>query len=84
MSWHYHESVMHSVGDYIRKQAHTNGIESFWRVLKRAYNGTFHKLSHKYLDRYVQEFAGKHNGRKLDTMDEMSQLAARMLGKRLK
>ena len=41
--------------------AHTNGIESFWSMLKRAYTGTFHKLSPKYLNRYVQEFSGRHN-----------------------
>ena len=38
-------------------------MESFWSMLKRAHMGTFHKLSPKHLDRYVQEFAGKHNMR---------------------
>ena len=32
-----HESVNHSVGEYVRKQAHTNGVESFWAMLKRGY-----------------------------------------------
>ena len=40
-----HESVKHSVGEYVRGQAHTNGVESFWSMLKRAHVGTFHKLS---------------------------------------
>ncbi len=84
MPWHHHEAVKHSVGEYVRDQAHTNGIESFWSVLKRAYGGTFHKMSHKHLDRYVQEFSGRHNIRELNTADQMSQLAARMRGKRLK
>ena len=35
-----HESVRHSVGEYVRDQAHTNGIESFWSMLKRAHKGT--------------------------------------------
>ena len=31
-----HEAVNHSAAEYVREQAHTNGIESFWAVLKRA------------------------------------------------
>ena len=51
--------------------AHTNGMESFWSMLKRAHIGTFHKLSPKHLDRYVQEFAGKHNMRNSGTLAQM-------------
>ena len=40
-----HEAVCHSVGEYVDGMAHTNGIESFWSMLKRAHKGTFHKLS---------------------------------------
>ena len=79
----WHETVRHSVAEYVRGQAHTNGIESFWAVLKRAHQGTFHKLSPKHLNRYVREFAGKHNLRHLDTQDQMAQVAAALVGKRL-
>ncbi len=78
-----HETVKHSVGEYVRGQAHTNGIESFWATLKRAHTGTFHKLSPKHLDRYVREFAGKHNLRPLDTIDQMRAVAAALVGKRM-
>ena len=78
-----HESVKHSVGEYVRGQAHTNGGESFWSMLKRAHNGTFHKLSPKHLDRYVQEFAGKHNIRGADTLEQMTAVAAGLVGRRL-
>ncbi len=37
-----HEAVEHSVGEYVRAQAHTNGIESFWALPKRGYIGTLH------------------------------------------
>ena len=47
-----HQAVNHSVGEYVRDVAHTNGIESFWSMLKRAYVGVFHQLSAKHLDRY--------------------------------
>ena len=78
-----HEAVKHSVAEYVRDQAHTNGVESFWATLKRAHKGVFHKLSPKHLDRYVQEFAGKHNLRDQNTAAQMAAVAAGLVGKRL-
>ena len=79
-----HESVRHSVGEYVNGMAHTNGIESFWALLKRGYHGTFHHMSEKHLGRYVKEFAGRNNIRDLDTIDQMTSLARGMVGKRLR
>ena len=76
-----HAAVKHSVGEYVRGQAHTNGIESFWSMLKRAHMGTFHKLSPKHLHRYVTEFAGRKNVRHEDTITQMSRLARGLDGK---
>ena len=53
-------------------------------MLKRAHNGTFHKISPKHLDRYIQEFAGRHNLRNEDTVDIMAAIATGMGGKRLR
>lgn len=78
-----HEAVNHSVGEYVRDQAHTNGIESFWAVLKRAYHGTYHHISAKHLHRYVAEFAGKHNVRSCDTIEQMMSVVVGLIGKRL-
>ena len=78
-----HEAVKHSVGEYVRDQAHTNGIESFWAMLKRAHKGTFHKLSAKHLHRYVTEFAGRKNVRREDTITQMRLIARGLSGKRL-
>jgi len=78
-----HETVKHSVGEYVRGQAHTNGVESFWSLLKRAHKGTFHKISPKHLNRYVQEFAGKHNLRSCDTLAQMTAVVAALVGRRL-
>ena len=80
----HHETVKHSVSEYVRDMAHTNGVESFWSMLKRAHKGTFHKLSPKHLDRYVTEFEGKHNLREQDTADQLATIAQRMDGKRLR
>ena len=79
-----HESVNHSAGEYVRGKAHVNGMESFWSMLRRGYYGTFHKMSCKHLDRYVNEFAGRHNIRDLDTIQQMCALAATMPGKQLR
>ena len=78
-----HETVNHSVGEYVRRQAHTNGIESFWAMLKRGWDGTYHKMEEKHLVRYVAEFAGRHNMRDMDTIDQMALLAKSMEGKQL-
>ncbi len=82
--WYDHESVNHSAGEYVRGAAHTNGMESFWAMLKRGYQGTFHHFSEKHTDRYVSEFAGRHNMREADTVDQMGIVAADMVGKRLR
>ncbi len=79
-----HHTVNHSVSEYVNDMAHTNGIESFWSMLKRGYQGIFHKISPKHLDRYVSEFAGRHNARLRDTIDIMVSIVARMVGKRVK
>ena len=78
-----HQTVNHSVGKYVDDQAHTNGIESFWSMLKRGYHATYHKMSAKHLARYVNEFAGRHNARSEDTLDQMAGIACRMSGRRL-
>ena len=79
-----HWSVNHSVSEYVRGQVHVNGVESFWSMLKRGYQGTFHKFSPKHLQRYVDEFSGRHNVREMDTVDQMAELVFAMEGKRLR
>ena len=80
-----HETVRHTKDEYVNPEtgAGTQGIESFWSLLKRGYHGTYHHLSEKHLPRYVSEFAGRHNIRDLDTVAQMSTLARGMVGKRL-
>ena len=79
-----HEVVRHSVSEYVRDQAHTNGVESFWALMKRGYFGIYHKMSPKHLDRYVGEFMYRHNVRQSDTKDQMGDVVRNMIGKRLK
>ena len=78
-----HKTVKHSVSEYVSDMAHTNGIESFWSLLKRGYHGTYHHMSPKHLDRYVSEFAGRYNDRNSDTEDQMGNIVQGTVGKRL-
>ena len=78
-----HATVKHALSEYVKGDVHTNGIESLWSMLKRAHKGTFHKFSAKHLDRYVQEFAGRHNDRESDTLDQMAHVVQGLMGKSL-
>lgn len=78
-----HVSVNHSVGEYVREMAHTNGIESFWALLKRGHYGIYHYMSAKHLHRYINEFSFRHNTAQAGTMAFIDQTITRMIGKRL-
>jgi transposase-like protein len=78
-----HLTVNHSVGEYVREQAHTNGIESFWALLKRGHYGIYHFMSPKHLHRYVNEFSFRHNTAQSGTMKFIEMTVSRMIGKRL-
>lgn len=79
-----HQSVNHTVKEFVHYQAHTNGVESFWALMKRGYHGTYHQMSAKHLPRYVKEFTGRHNARSLDTINQMASMATPSNGKRLR
>jgi len=79
-----HKMVNHSVGEYLRDKAHTNGIESFWSLLKRGHYGIFHHMSEKHLHRYVNEFSFRHNTSQVGTMNFIGMKIDRMVDKRLK
>ena len=68
----------------IAGQAHVNGLESFWALLKRGYHGTYHKMSEKHLGRYATEFSGRASARDLDALNQMALLARGTIGKRLR
>lgn len=83
MTGYNHAAVNHGVGEYVRQQAHTNGIESFWALLKRGYYGIYHHMSAKHLHRYVNEFSFRHNTAKVDTIEFIEVTTERMMGRRL-
>ncbi len=83
LSGYSHITVNHSVGEFVREMAHTNGIESFWALLKRGYYGIYHYMSAKHLHRYVGEFSFRYHTAKVGALEFMSATILRAEGLRL-
>jgi transposase-like protein len=63
-----HNTVVHGEKQYVNGNVHTNSIENFWSLFKRGMIGSFHKISKKHLDRYLDEFTYRFNGREDDRL----------------
>lgn len=63
---HLHESINHSKGQYVDGDVHTNTIEGFWSQFKRSVHGTYHSVSRKHLQLYLDEFSFRYSHRKSD------------------
>ena len=74
-----HKIMSHSTGIYKRGIYHTNTIEGFWSQLKRAIVGQYHKISDRYLQKYLDEISFKYNHRDSDDKG-YSVLISQMLG----
>jgi hypothetical protein len=81
-----HDSVNHSLGEYVRGDVHTNTIEGYFSILKRGINGVYHHVSQRHLKRYLAEFDFRYNERmKLGVNDRARAAKAikGIVGKRL-
>lgn len=58
-----HETVNHSADEWVVGDVHTNSIENVWSLFKRSLMGAFHKMSHKHMDRYLEELEWRFNNR---------------------
>jgi len=58
-----HESVNHSQDEWVVGDVHTNSVEGVWSLFKRSIVGTFHKMSVKHMDRYLEELEWRFNNR---------------------
>ncbi len=77
------EAVTHTVGAYVREQAHPHGPESFRTGWKRGQDGVYLHFSTKHLDRYVDACEGWHNACPMDTATLLAGMVRRSVGKRL-
>jgi transposase-like protein len=80
-----HERIEHSLGEYVRGDVYTNGIESVWAVMKRGLHGVYHHASEKHLHRYVDEFTFRLNDGdvKRHTLERLASLVTASFGMRL-
>ncbi|MGB4762089.1 MAG: IS1595 family transposase [Candidatus Saccharimonas sp.] len=72
-----HERVNHSAKEYVRGVIHTNTIEGFWSQMKRSIDGTYHCVSPKYLQYYVNEFVFRYNLRGVVVYPVLLELASK-------
>jgi transposase-like protein len=75
-----HDVIRHK-SEYVRGEVHTQGIESFWAILKRGLVGTYHHVDAGYLNQYVQEYAFRHNTRQITDMERFRTLVENAEGR---
>jgi transposase-like protein len=81
-----HYTVNHSADEYVRGDASTNSVESYFAILKRGIFGIYHSVSEEHLKRYLCEFDFRYNYRSAlgyTDMERTEIAAAGIYGKRL-
>lgn len=78
-----HKKVCHGLGEYANGDAHTNTVESWNALLKRGIVGAFHHVSEEHLQRYVNEFVFRWDGRKMSDAERRDLAIEGAEGKRL-
>ena len=58
-----HETVNHHAEEWVRGDVHTNAVEGIRSLFKRSVVGSYHKVSHKHLDAYLDELEWRFNNR---------------------
>lgn len=78
-----HATVNHSDGEYARGDVNVNSAESFFALLKRGVNGTFHHVSKTHLSRYCDEFSFRWGQRRVTDGERAEAAILGAEGKRL-
>ena len=77
-----HEVIDHAK-EYVRNAVHTNGMENFWSLLKRAIGGTYVSVDAPHLGRYVDEEAFRFNERDLHDGQRFAMVMPGTIGRRI-
>src|SRR4051794_3648975 len=75
-----HDMVNHSIGEYVRGDAHTNTIEGYFSIFKRGIYGVYHHVSAEHLKRYLGEFDFRYNHRMALGFDDTTRAAIAVKG----
>jgi transposase-like protein len=80
-----HHVVRHSMKQYVRKgtDIHSNTVEGVFSLIRRGVMGTFHSVTRKHLQNYLNEFSFRWNTRKLDDGQRVQRAIKAVDGKRL-
>jgi len=78
-----HETVNHSIEEYVRGDASTQVIENYFSILKRGLHGTYQHVGSQHLKRYICEFDFRYNTRKIDDAARATEALRGITGKRL-
>lgn len=78
-----HDTVKHSIKEYVREDVHTNTVEGFFSLLKRGITGVYHHVGKGHVGRYVDEFVFRYDHRKISDGERAALAVAGAEGKRL-
>lgn len=70
--------VKHGKKHWVRGDISTNSIESFWALFKRNYHGTYHTMSKKHLQRYIDEVCFRSNNREVPMQQVFAEVTRRV------
>lgn len=83
LSQDYSHQVVDHGENYVKGKAHTNGLENFWSLLKRAIKGTYVNVDSFHLTRYIDEETFRFNNRDVKDADRFQFVVNGITGKRL-
>ena len=74
----FHDKINHSKKEYVKGDIYTNTIEGFFSQFKRSIDGTYHSVSLKHLQSYVDQFSFHYNNRISPFYELLNRLCGRL------